>query len=50
MPQSYPLSAINFVIKGGQVGNDSFPFRVLCTRAGYIPVIKLERLGVQIGL
>ena len=50
MPQWYPDSAISLVMTGGVAGNDSFPFRVLCKRDGYMPVMKLERLGVQIGL
>ena len=49
-PHWYPLSAISLVITGGNAGKLSLPFLVLCNREGYSPVMKLERLGVQIGL
>ena len=49
-PQSYPLSASNFEISGGGFTKDPFPLRQLWIRPGYMPVMKLDRLGVQIGL
>ena len=44
------MSARVRVTSGYASGKKSFPFRFACVAFGYMPVRKLARLGVQIGL
>ena len=51
-PHRYPLSDNNLGTNrvAASFGNAAFPFLVLRKKLGYMPVRKLARLGVQMGL